>query len=105
MTCVGNKLDSEKDRLRKEAREAARVAREALAKEEHLRKQLDFLEDREQKMIARELASIEEMEALESQSSLVPALDDPLSLGSEFDFSEWVPGFADDSASVAPNSS
>ena len=105
MTFLGKKLDSEKDRLRKEAREAARVAREALAKEDRLRKQLDFLEDREQKMIARELASIEEMEALESQSSLIPALDDPSALGPEFDFSEWVPGFADDSTSAAPNNS
>ena len=103
--CLGKKLDSAKEKLRKEAREADRLAREALAKAERLRKQLDFLEVREHEMVAREMASIEEMEAFESQSSLILALDDPLSLGSEFDFSEWVPGFADDSASVAPNNS
>ena len=98
-------MDSAKEKLRKEAREADRLAREALAKAERLRKQLDFLEVREHEMVAREMASIEEMEAFESQSSLIPALDDPLSLGSEFDFSEWVPGFADGNASVVPNSS
>ena len=103
--CLGKKLDSAKDKLRKEAREADRLAREALVKAERLRKQLDFLEVREREMVARESASLEEMEAFESQSSLIPALDDPLSLGSEFDLSEWVSGFADDNASVAPNSS
>ena len=103
--CLGKKLDSAKEKLRKEAREADRLAREALAKAERLRKQLDFLEVREHEMVVRELASIEEMEVLESQSSLIPALDDPSLLGPEFDLSEWVPGFADDSASVAPNNS
>jgi len=103
--CLGKKLDSAKEKLRKEAREADRLAREALAKAECLRKQLDFLEVREHEMVAREMASIEEMEAFESRSSLIPALDDPSLLGSEFDLFEWVPGFANDNASVAPNNS
>ena len=81
------------------------MAREALAKAEHLHKQLDFLEVLEHEMVTREIASIEEIEALESQLSLIPALDDPSLLSSEFDLSEWVPGFADDNASVAPNNS
>ena len=103
--CLGKKLDSAKEKLRKEAREADRLAHEALAKAERLRKQLDFLEVWEHEMVARKMASIEEMEAFESQSSLIPALDDPLSLSSEFDLSEWVLDFADGSASVVPNNS
>ena len=108
---VGSKLDCEKDRLRKEAREAARIAREALAKEERLRKQLDFLEDREQKMIARELASIEELEALEAKDALasqssVPQqespFDDLLPSGPDFDQIDWA-GFAD--GNILPTSS
>jgi len=118
LTCVGKKLLSEKDRLYKEAREAARVAREAarvageaFSKEERLRKQLEFLEDREQKMIARELASIEELEALEAEDarvaqSSVPqqesSFDDLLPSGPDFDQIDWA-GFADDN--VLPTSS
>ena len=55
---LGKKLDSAKEKLRKEAREADRLAREALAKAERLRKQLDFLEVREHEMVACEMASI-----------------------------------------------
>jgi len=93
------------------AREAARVAGEAFSKEERLRKQLEFLEDREQKIIARELASIEELEALEAEDarvaqSSVPqqesSFDDLLPSGPDFDQIDWA-GFADDN--VLPTSS
>ena len=78
LTCVEKKLHSEKDYLYKKACKAARVTREAtcvageaFSKEECLRKQLEFLEDREQKMIACELASIEELEALKAEDARV----------------------------------
>ena len=57
----------ERDRLQSEMSEAREAASAALAKWNRLEKQMSFHEKRREEMVARELASIEEMERLEEE--------------------------------------
>ena len=76
LTFTGKKIDSERERIAKEIREteeARQQLEESLlassSKISRLRKQLDFVDDRERSLISRELASIEEVECLEAEPS------------------------------------
>jgi len=76
LTFTGKKIDSERERIAKEIREteeARQQLEESLlassSKISRLRKQLDFVDDRERSLISRELSSIEEVERLEAEPS------------------------------------
>src|SRR5436190_20559679 len=76
LTSTGKKIDSERERIAKEIREteeARQQLEESLlassSKISRLRKQLDFVDDREHSLISRELSSIEEVERLEAEPS------------------------------------
>ena len=77
LTFTGKKIDSERERIAKEIREteeARQQLEESLlassSKISRLRKQLDFVDDREHSLISRELASLEEVERLEAETSV-----------------------------------
>ena len=88
LTFTGKKIDSERERIAKEIREteeARQQLEESLlassSKISRLRKQLDFVDDREHSLTSRELASIEEVERLEAEPSaatLSPSSDPSL---------------------------
>jgi len=59
----------EKEKLRKQAREAEDAAARSMAKAARLRRQLDFLEGRTADVLYKELSAIEELEKAEAESS------------------------------------
>ena len=63
------RLLSEKEKLRKQAREAEDAAARSMAKAARLRRQLDFLEGRTADVLSKELSAIEELEKAEAESS------------------------------------
>jgi len=87
LTFTGKKIDSEREKIAKEIRETEESRqrleesflesqrsfleslRSSSSKISRLRKQLDFVNDRERSFISRELASIEEVERLEAEPS------------------------------------
>ena len=88
LTFTGKKIDSEREKIAKEiceTEEARQQLEESLlassSKISRLRKQLDFVDNRERSLISRELASIEEVERLEAEPSaatLSPSSDPSL---------------------------
>ena len=99
LTSTGKKIDSEREKIAKEIRETEESRqhleesflesqrsfleslRSSSSKISRLRKQLDFVDDRERSLISCELASIEEVERLEAEPSaatLSPSSDPSL---------------------------
>jgi len=108
-----DRLFSEKEKLRKQAREAEDAAARSMAKATRLRRQLDFLEGRTADVVSKELAAIEELEKVEAESSKAASGSGESSgsvLGVSspgFGWDEWgsLLGSVDGSAVQASNSS
>jgi len=69
MPCVADweAIDSQLEKLFQEDEKAEKAISEAMSKKQRLRKQMAFLRERKQKMIAAGLNSMDELDALEEQ--------------------------------------